>query len=1352
MGLGIWSMHFVGILAFHPTFDISYSTDLVIISMLLPIFACFQALLLVTRKRLTYISFIASGLFMGTAIAGMHYIGMAAMIMPAHISYDPFWFAVSLVIAFSVSFASLRFYFRFRQDEPGFSAKLIAGCLFGLAIAGMHYTGMYAASFHVIPNIPVGELRKPILNNLSLALLISTVTLLILLLIIFSQFSERNLLRNISVLNERRYQSIFEHNPDMVCVFSPNGALLRINPATEQITGYTFEELCSRSIIHFVSWEDQAAVREAYQKVIAGESQMLEFSFLHRKGYPIHVSMTMVPLLINGIISDIYTISKDVTDQITVETQLRQEKDIASQYLNVAGVILLVRDVDGTISLINRMGCDILGYEEEHLLGKNWFDLVVPNDERIAERRFFRQMLAEHEDGTSLGSLAGKQRQLIENTIITRQGKQLMVSWHHTVITDHTGRKKILSSGEDITERRLALTALKKNENSLAEAQQIAKLGNWEWCLKTNTFTCSTELQLILHLDVPPESIRINTILNQICPEDRQNMVERINKAMEEPSNHSCDFRIVLPGGTTKYYYGNFCSEADEHGNIQRMLGIAQDITDRKHLEMKLVDATTAKSEFLANMSHEIRTPMNAIVGLTHLVLETELSTKQHDFVSKIQLASRSLLSVINNILDFSKIEAGKIELESTPFELGNVLNEVTNVISLSAAEKGLAVYVFTSPAVPTRLVGDPLRLGQILINLTSNAIKFTEQGEVVLRIELLSVHNDTVQLSFSVKDTGIGLSLKEKAKLFQPFLQADGSTTRKYGGTGLGLIISRQLAELMHGRFFVESEKGLGSLFTFTAEFALQADAQTALPAPLPACRALLISEKITLQRMIGQCWPVGKLELSNASDSSTALQLLTTDRHSSPYHFVIMDWNMEDMQQLHAAKMLKQRLRADGIPCINLIDSLQRDEDNLLTEVRKTGLTIEKPFNNLIFIARVRQLLVHNPRKEAAADEDARIASPAARQQTLQHVRLLVAEDNRINQLVLEELLKSHVHSIQVADNGKEAVAAYLAHPQAFDVILMDLQMPEMDGYEATQLIRQHDPDIPIIAVSSHVLSSEKNRCLACGMNDYVLKPIDPEQLLLILARWTAVKEPQEQPDDTDSARQPKPDHSARRETAAGSAAMEPTDGEPLLNAEALLARFNGNRVLFQHILQSFQEEHSQFTEQLQQFYYSLNYVEMKRMLHNLRGVVSNLFILHIWDTALDLEESLTTAHADLLEKKLGTLIALMDQLLIQIPEILAEIQNSHMAQHTSRQQAIHASFGDPLRLIQELDRALSRNSLEALSALDRLHDQLQQQAEVSSYIVRLAGLIRMFDFPAARNVLAELEAQLIASDKID
>ncbi|MET3131702.1 PAS domain S-box-containing protein [Oxalobacteraceae bacterium GrIS 1.11] len=549
----------------------------------------------------------------------------------------------------------------------------------------------------------------------------------------------------------------------------------------------------------------------------------------------------------------------------------------------------------------------------------------------------------------------------------------------------------------------------------------------------------------------------------------------------------------------------------DADGAIHGFLGVANDITGQKQLQLSMLGAkeqaeaaSRAKSEFVANMSHEIRTPMNAVLGMTNLLGNTALSNEQRKYLDMIRGSGQSLMSILNDILDFSKIEAGRMELAPAPFSLSEVLDALATIMTVNAGEKELELAIGVEPGVPERLVGDALRLQQVLINLVGNAIKFTERGEVSLLVEQVRRDGARVLLRFCVRDTGIGMDDAQRAGLFSAFSQADASMTRRFGGTGLGLAICRRLVELMGGAIEVKSTLGLGSQFCVSLPLtALDADADADAAAAGLALRLLVIDDHPTSRDFLCQTIRARGWQADSAASGPQALAL---QAGGAQYDAVLADWQMPGMDGL--ATMQALRVALPGMPVLIMVSAFGRGKLMQAGAVDQADAILLKPVTGSSLSDSVRQALAARAGgalfASGAAASGVATSGAAASPRRIDGARLLLVEDNRLNQVVARGMLEHAGATVEVVDDGAKAVALLRGAAWRYDLVLMDVQMPLMDGYAATRLIRgELGLRLPVLAMTAGVLSSEREQCLAAGMNDFIAKPVDVELMLAAIAR---------------------------------------------------------------------------------------------------------------------------------------------------------------------------------------------------------------------------------------------------------
>jgi|GEM_PF-382570 two-component system sensor histidine kinase/response regulator len=747
-----------------------------------------------------------------------------------------------------------------------------------------------------------------------------------------------------------------------------------------------------------------------------------------------------------------------------------------------------------------------------------------------------------------------------------------------------------------------------------------------------------------------------------------------------------------------------------------RDLSVARDQAER---------ATEAKSEFLARMSHEIRTPMNAILGLSHLALKAELSEKLRDYLSKIRDSATILLNIINDVLDFSKIEAGKLVLESVDFDLESVLESVSDVTALAAAEKGIELMLAVPSAVPTNLVGDPGRLGQAILNLVNNAVKFTERGEVVLSVAVVERRDSRIRLSFSVRDTGIGLTREQQARLFQPFTQADGSMTRRFGGTGLGLAITRQFVELMGGTIGVESRPGGGSVFTFTANFEVQ-DASLVRPRleRLFGLRVLVVDDNATSREILSEIIGSWSMRVESVESGSAALVALgAADAAGEPFDLVLMDWQMPGMNGIEATRQIKIDARLARMPIVIMVTAYGREE--VAAEADHIGIAaiVKKPVEHSMLFNTITRLFGYGETASSAGQD----APPAVPEILGAH--LLLAEDNALNQLVAQEFIALFGATCDTVTDGRQAVAAILADPEAYDGILMDMEMPEMDGLEATRQIRTLvGPErLPIIALTAHASERDRQRCLDAGMNDLVSKPFEPATLGAVLSRWLDRRE-----------------RKAPAAGLAGAAEIPLADPElppPPTTFGVALKRLGGNVDLLRRVVLQFTFSYADGANEARRLAADRSWTELERFGHSLKSVAAILGDDALSSAAANIEAACRAGRTD----GIDALVAAQEALLG--PALAAAVAWSSAIESAREAKPAGVVVLDRIRLgaiARDLGDHLRRRSMKAR----RLFAEFEVAARSSTNdekIEAMAAALDALDFAAAQHLLDEIVVTL-------
>jgi PAS domain S-box-containing protein len=893
---------------------------------------------------------------------------------------------------------------------------------------------------------------------------------------------------------------------------------------------------------------------------------------------------------------------------------------------------------------------------------------------------------------------------------------------------------------KEVTERKLAEDALKQSRataRGLLDATQESLL----LLDKEGIIIAVNQTAARRHKQTPEELIGNNRF--DILPENlRESRKVHFNSVLQ--TGNPADFEDERDGMVFHHIY---YPVQDKTGAIIGIAIFAQDITERKRMEEELViakniaeEATHAKSGFLANMSHEIRTPMNAVIGMSHLALKTELTSKQRDYLNKIQTSANSLLGIINDILDFSKIEAGKLDIESVEFNLDNVLDNLANLITVKAQEKEeLEILFATSRKVPRFLVGDPLRLGQILINLANNAVKFTESGEIIVSTELVSQNEDQVELKFSVSDTGIGLTEDQIGNLFEAFSQADTSTTRKFGGTGLGLTISKRLTEMMGGKIWVESQAGRGSTFSFTANFFLGQEKakERFVPSPdLHGIKVLVVDDNASSRQILEKILESFSFEVVLAASGEEGLAELESAAKDQPYDLVIMDWKMPGMDGIEASRRIKQHKNLGRIPPIILITAYGREE--IIQQTEQLGLEgfLLKPVSQSVLFDAIIQAMGKEIQKVSWVDR--KKEDKTEDMKAICGARVLLVEDNEINQQVALEILESAGLNVSLAENGQEGVSA--VKENNYDAVLMDIQMPVMNGYEATREIREDErfKDLPIIAMTAHAMSGDEDKSLHAGMNGHITKPIDPDQLFATLLKWI---EPQE---GATADRQPEVTLEKTDLTQEILAEEELPENLAGFDLQVGLERLRGNKRLYRKLLLDFGTKYAGVAAEIRETLEAKDLKQAHSLIHNLKGLAGNLAATDLQAASIEIEKlvKVDQKKAPPVKKwnqKLAELENALNQALESVQTLGVSDEDKAIELPNEELAAI------PAELILDFPQRI-RDAAEMgnVSALMTIAEELKARSDSCAPLSnRIAQLAEDFDFDGVLKLADDLDA---------
>jgi len=997
----------------------------------------------------------------------------------------------------------------------------------------------------------------------------------------------------------------------------PELKLLHISPSSEKIFCFNPEKLVDKNNLwyHYIHPDDVHIAQDASKhREMKGESSA-EYRIVleNEKVRRIHEYSWLAyntdhhPVQVNGIIADVTELDEHTFKQNKERYTLLFESNSAA--------MLLINPKNSSIVDANTAACEYYGWSYEEITSKKITDInMLPEDEIISEMKraakesrshfFFKHCLAN-----------GEIRDVeVYSKPITSDGETLL----HSII-------------HDITERKLAEADLKRKEMQLRTAQKVAHIGSWEIDFNSGRVDASEEARRIYGLE--GEKLTVNRIQQVPMPEYRSKLDKALRDLVELKVPYDIYFRVTRK---TDGSIRDIHSVAEYYAERSVVIGTIQDITEQKKKEEKLLayaneletknreldvaliraeEATQAKSEFLANMSHEIRTPMNGIIGMTGLLLDTELTDEQRHYAEIVQLSGDSLLGLINDILDFSKIEAGRLELETVDFDLHNMIDDFAAMLSIKAHEKDLEFICAAAPDVPACVRSDPGRLQQILTNLVGNAIKFTHQGEVVVYVTLESETDTDALLRFSVRDTGVGIPADKISHLFSKFYQVDASTTRQYGGTGLGLAISKQLVEMMGGEIGVKSQEGEGSEFWFTVNLIkqLESNRKKADCIGLQGAHILVVDDNATNREILVKHLSSWGAITKEAVDGPTALQVMyRAYEDGERFEIIILDMHMPGMDGGSVATVIKSDKNLKGTSLV-MLSSLGKISGIKDLEEKLFEAYLVKPVrHNELFDVLSTILTMEKQKHETKTHVNVSSLS----QQQEKSLRILLAEDNIVNQKVAQSMLQKMSHRVDTVANGMEAIRALEKLP--YDLVLMDVQMPEMDGFEATKHIRNPQSvvlnhEIPVIAMTAHAMKGDKEICLQAGMDDYITKPISLQSLIKVLEKWKITQQ---------------------KESHFGVIATEglkSTEKPLIFDKQALLERTMNDEKLVRKLISIFLKDLPKQMTALKENVKKGDFENIKWYAHYIKGSSANMGAMALSTVAADMEKAAKDSLSD-------------------------------------------------------------------------------------------------------------------------
>ncbi|MGB8843730.1 MAG: PAS domain S-box protein [Aliidongia sp.] len=1117
--------------------------------------------------------------------------------------------------------------------------------------------------------------------------------------------------------SQTQYRLLEEHSSDVIARLGLDGTRLYVSPASSRMLGYTPEELSAGEFGTQLHPDDRLTTTAALGELRRGtlDANLISFRALRKDGNYIWLESS------NRLVRDaagepveIISSLRDISLRKQADDALHASEERFRCLVNsVQDYGIYMIDINGRVESWNSGAERIKGYRADEIIGQSFTKFYTPED------------CAAGEPAKALETALRTGVYTAEGWRVRKNGTRFWASVLLTAVRGPAG--ELLGFAKitrDLTERaaeeeqRLLITEAAPNGMLIIDERGTITLAN-SAIEKIFGYERGALLGKPVETLVPAAQRAGHAGLRNAFSDDGivRSMAVGRNVTGLRADGSELPIEVMLSPVETP------------RGRI--VVATAIDITAHRAAEQVLQDAKAAaevanltKSTFLATMSHEIRTPMNAIIGFSHIALNGDIPEKTRDYLTKIRDSALMLLQLINDILDISKIEAGKIELESIDFNLASVLDSVSTMTGLLASEKGIELIPAIPATVPTLLVGDPVRLSQTILNLVNNALKFTEHGEVVLSIELIEHGADRVRLGFNVRDTGIGMTEAQQARLFQAFSQADSSTTRRFGGTGLGLAITRQLVERMGGRITVESQPGIGSVFSFTAEFGCQAAAFPPEPAanPFHGLCILVVDDNATSRKALTELIESRAMSVVTAASGATALALLDSAATAGErFDLMLIDRQMPDMNGLETIR----RIAADGrfarVPVVLMVTAHGREE--IIADAERGAITamVVKPIMPWTLLDTIGKLLNGEAMMPNTTSQAFLTVSGLA------GAHFLIAEDNPVNQMVAREFLQMMGASCEICDNGAQAVAAALANPDAYDGVLMDVQMPKMDGLEATRRIREKIPSamLPIIAMTADASEGEHLLYLRAGMDAHVAKPIDPRAFSETLTELIAPRAHAVQP-------------------MAAPSAVRPLGALPPFDLDAALTRLEGNAGLLRRIIDKFAETYADGTTPLVTLIANGEWHEVERFAHSLKSSAGTLVDDTLATTAERIERACRAGRTD----RLAPLIV---NLTTQLTRAVAAAQEfSARARTAAPPPPLDIVGGDSDRIVDDLDHHLRRRSLMARKLFPAF-EQIARRPITSARIDAMVTALDRLDFSQAHRLMQEIVDTLRGEESI-